>query len=290
MWHLWKEQNKRTFKGEEVPLHWLKSCFLAILCSWVSGSTFWNHLLFDAGFIIYDLHVCIYFLMLATPILTAPLEEETSLTDILVRKPSSSSASVNLMVLLELFSMYRDWQEAKIQTISKKQEEVENKIEVADALTVKLLQRFNYSVSTMKTTSHHLSEVHALQVDLGELKGRLTEVISNCDSLCKRINAEGPESLRSSRITTHVAYEPNRTQITLIEVVSSFFTSQLTSTATLELDFVCDYDYDCDCDTGAGLRLRHWASTSASQMDKTLIAAFESVRENFQKEIGVLYK
>ncbi|XP_028076822.1 uncharacterized protein LOC114278864 isoform X1 [Camellia sinensis] len=134
----------------------------------------------------------------ATPILTAPLEEETSLTDILVRKPSSSSASVNLMVLLELFSMYRDWQEAKIQTISKKQEEVENKIEVADALTVKLLQRFNYSVSTMKTTSHHLSEVHALQVDLGELKGRLTEVISNCDSLCKRINAEGPESLRSS--------------------------------------------------------------------------------------------
>ncbi|KAL7211902.1 hypothetical protein ACSBR2_014708 [Camellia fascicularis] len=153
MWHLWKEQNKRTFKGEEVPLHWLKSCFLAILYSWVSGSTFWNHHLFDA---------------------------------------------VNPMVLLELFSMYRDWQEAKIQTISKKQEEVENKIEVADALTVKLLQRFNYSLSTMKTTSHHLSEVHALQVDLGELKGRLTEAISNCDSFCKRINAEGPESPRSS--------------------------------------------------------------------------------------------
>ncbi|KAI7981291.1 hypothetical protein LOK49_Contig53G00004 [Camellia lanceoleosa] len=107
---------------------------------------------------------------MATPILTAPLEEETSLTDILVRKPSS--------LLL--------------------QEEVENKIEVADALTVKLLQRFNYSLSTMKATSHHLSEVHALQVDLGELKVRLTEAISNCDSLCKRINAEGPESLRSS--------------------------------------------------------------------------------------------
>ncbi|KAF5960940.1 hypothetical protein HYC85_002149 [Camellia sinensis] len=112
--------------------------------------------------------------------------------------PIDEIDTVNPMVLLELFSMYRDWQEAKIQTISKKQEEVENKIEVADALTGKLLQRFNYSVSTMKTTSHHLSEVHALQVDLGELKGRLTEVISNCDSLCKRINAEGPESLRSS--------------------------------------------------------------------------------------------
>ncbi|XAR73792.1 hypothetical protein NMG60_11007881 [Bertholletia excelsa] len=135
-------------------------------------------------------------LKLATPILTAP-QAETSLTDILVRKPSSSSAPVNPKVLLELFSIYRDWQEARAQKITKKQEEIENKIEVADALAVKLLQRFNYSVSTMKTASHHLSEVHALQVELGELKGRLTEVISNCDALCNRISTEGPESLRS---------------------------------------------------------------------------------------------
>lgn len=40
--------------------------------------------------------------------------------------------------------------------------------------------------------------VHPLQIEVGELKGRLTEVISNCDALCKRISAEGPESLRSS--------------------------------------------------------------------------------------------
>ena len=40
--------------------------------------------------------------------------------------------------------------------------------------------------------------VHTLQVELGELKGRLTEVFSNCDALCKRIAAEGPEPLRSS--------------------------------------------------------------------------------------------
>ena len=38
--------------------------------------------------------------------------------------------------------------------------------------------------------------VHPLQIEVGELKGRLTEVISNCDALCKRIGAEGPESLR----------------------------------------------------------------------------------------------
>lgn len=40
--------------------------------------------------------------------------------------------------------------------------------------------------------------VHSLQVELGELKGRLTEVISNCDALCTRIAKEGPDSLRSS--------------------------------------------------------------------------------------------
>jgi len=37
------------------------------------------------------------------------------------------------------------------------QEEIENKIEVADALAIKLLQRYNHSTSTMKTASQHLS-------------------------------------------------------------------------------------------------------------------------------------
>ncbi|KAG9137721.1 hypothetical protein Leryth_019292 [Lithospermum erythrorhizon] len=50
----------------------------------------------------------------------------------------------------------------------------------------------------MRTTSQHLLEVHGLQVELGELKGRLTKVISNCDVLCKRIARERPESLQSS--------------------------------------------------------------------------------------------
>lgn len=138
-------------------------------------------------------------LTIASPILKSP-PAESSLTDILVRKSSSNSnkGCVDPKVLLELFSVYRQWQEEKAQKICKRQEEIENKIEVADALAVKLLQRFNYSVSAMKTTSQHLSEVNGLQVELGVLKGRLTEVISNCDALCKRIAAEGPESLRSS--------------------------------------------------------------------------------------------
>lgn len=38
------------------------------------------------------------------------------------------------------------------------QEEIDNKIETADALAIKLLQRFNYSVSAMRSTAHSLAE------------------------------------------------------------------------------------------------------------------------------------
>ncbi|KAJ6915853.1 hypothetical protein NC652_018495 [Populus alba x Populus x berolinensis] len=99
-------------------------------------------------------------LKITRPIITSTPKEEDSLNDILVRKASSSSAhaTVNPNVLLELISIYRDWQEGKVQQISMKQEEIENKIEVADALAIKLLQRLNYSVSAMQTSSQHLSE------------------------------------------------------------------------------------------------------------------------------------
>lgn len=42
-------------------------------------------------------------------------------------------------------------------SLSGLQEEIENRIEVADALAVKLLQRYNHSTSTMKSASRHLS-------------------------------------------------------------------------------------------------------------------------------------
>ena len=50
------------------------------------------------------------------------------------------------------------------------QEEIENKIETADALAVKLLQRFNYSVSAMRSTARGLAEgnIPALLDYLGE--------------------------------------------------------------------------------------------------------------------------
>ncbi|KAG4114673.1 hypothetical protein ERO13_D12G060400v2 [Gossypium hirsutum] len=74
-------------------------------------------------------------LRITSPILTTP-PTDGSLTDILVRRPSSSSSqvAVNPKVFLELLSVYRDWLEEKAQTICKKQEDIEYKIEVADAL------------------------------------------------------------------------------------------------------------------------------------------------------------
>jgi hypothetical protein len=38
------------------------------------------------------------------------------------------------------------------------QEEIENKIETADALAAKLQKRYNYSVSSMRSTSHNLAD------------------------------------------------------------------------------------------------------------------------------------
>ncbi|KAF3323849.1 hypothetical protein FCM35_KLT11316 [Carex littledalei] len=135
-------------------------------------------------------------LKIATPLLKTT-QSESSLTDILLKKPSSSpgSGTLNPDVLFELFSIYREWQEKKAKEISQNQEELENKIETIDALAAKLLQRFTYSVSAMRSTSQSLSEVYPLQVEVGELKGRLNEVISNCDALCKRISSLGPEAL-----------------------------------------------------------------------------------------------
>ncbi|GJM96466.1 hypothetical protein PR202_ga13305 [Eleusine coracana subsp. coracana] len=109
-------------------------------------------------------------LTIAPPLLSGQSESEaeSSLTDILVRKPSDSSSAasgnLNPNVLAELFSMYREWQEENAKKISQKQEEIENKIETADALAVKLLKRYNYSVSSMRSTSHNLAK-ESLQKD-----------------------------------------------------------------------------------------------------------------------------
>ncbi|CAH8353633.1 unnamed protein product [Eruca vesicaria subsp. sativa] len=164
-------------------------------------------------------------LSVSRPILKSASLTDSSLTDILVRKALSSSSSsssytVDPQILVELFSIFRECLDCKAQYITNTQEDIENKIEVADALASKLLQRFNHSVSAMRTTSLHLSHVHGLQVELGELKGRLTEVINNCDSLCKRLDAEGPESLRST-VTPFILAPPDSVSINTTTTVLS---------------------------------------------------------------------
>ncbi|XP_078440570.1 uncharacterized protein LOC144710627 isoform X2 [Wolffia australiana] len=100
-------------------------------------------------------------LKIAEPLLASLKPLDASLTDILLRKPPEASASGSLdpQVLSGLFSLYREWQEAKTKIITEKQEEIENKIEVVDAMVLKLLRRFNYSLSAIKAASNSFSQV-----------------------------------------------------------------------------------------------------------------------------------
>ncbi|KAG6515880.1 hypothetical protein ZIOFF_026314 [Zingiber officinale] len=66
---------------------------------------------------------------IAPPLLNSLPSMESGLSDILVRKLSSSSS-----------------------------EEIENKIDTAKTLAIKLLQQFNYSVSNMRSTANILAE------------------------------------------------------------------------------------------------------------------------------------
>ncbi|KAF0902227.1 hypothetical protein E2562_014466 [Oryza meyeriana var. granulata] len=73
----------------------------------------------------------------------ASSEAESSLTDILVWKPSSCSAAtsgnLNPNVMFELFSMYREWQEEKAKKISQTQTDKASMLdEIIDS--VKFLQ------------------------------------------------------------------------------------------------------------------------------------------------------
>ncbi|THG02062.1 hypothetical protein TEA_012645 [Camellia sinensis var. sinensis] len=139
-------------------------------------------------------------LKIATPILTA-LPTETSLTDMLVRKPSSSSAaSGDIFFLFENLnnSAHLIW-ELKLNVKVFDEPIIGILLPMDEIGTVNpkvLLELFSVHRDWQEAKAQKI--IHALKVELGELKGRLTEVISNCDALCRRINSEGPESLRSS--------------------------------------------------------------------------------------------
>ncbi|KAL7603479.1 hypothetical protein Lser_V15G15919 [Lactuca serriola] len=84
-------------------------------------------------------------LQIATSILTSE-PSKSSLTDVLVNRPSTSSDTVIVdpKVLMELYTTYQEWQEQQAHTSNKRQEEVENKIEIEDALAIKFLQTYKF--------------------------------------------------------------------------------------------------------------------------------------------------
>ncbi|KAJ7557378.1 hypothetical protein O6H91_05G124500 [Diphasiastrum complanatum] len=141
-------------------------------------------------------------LQIAGPLLKAP-STESSLTELLLkRSPSQGPAveygAVDPTTTAELFALFHQWQKDAAIKISNKQEDLGFKIDAAEALAMKLLQRFNYSASTMKTSALHLQEVHALKDDVKNMKQKLNEVLANYEGLCKRIDDNGPDYLKTS--------------------------------------------------------------------------------------------
>ncbi|MCO5609045.1 hypothetical protein L7F22_063266, partial [Adiantum nelumboides] len=72
-------------------------------------------------------------------------------------------------------------------------EDLSNKIEVVEALAVKLLQRFNSSLCLMKASATDLEDVHSIKMEFKEMKGRFKDVLGHYNALVKSINEDGPD-------------------------------------------------------------------------------------------------
>eukprot|EP00249_Psilotum_nudum_P005135 c18611_g1_i1 orf=226-840(+) len=136
-------------------------------------------------------------LVIATPILKS-LPVESSLKDLLLRRSLSQRhagehGALDPTTTTQLLTLYQEWQRVTSQKIMENQEHLVNKIDAVEALAIKLLQQLNYSLSVMKTSAMHLENVNLLKVEVGEMKGKLMEVLENYDSLCKRVGAEEPD-------------------------------------------------------------------------------------------------
>lgn len=130
------------------------------------------------------------------PLLKSP-PAEVGLKDLLLRHAHGSEhGSLDPTTTAALLTLYQEWQRVTSEKINKNQEDLRNKIDMVEALAVKLLQRFNSSLRMMKASATDLEDVHAIKVEVGEMKGRLREVVENYNVLEKRINADGPDFLK----------------------------------------------------------------------------------------------
>ncbi|KAG0504996.1 hypothetical protein M758_N003500 [Ceratodon purpureus] len=139
------------------------------------------------------------------------------------RKPDASHArsinnvawptgTIDATTTAELLSLYQEWQRLTAAEVSKNQKEIGFKIDAVEAVAMKLLQRLNYSASVMKTSAVHLQDVQYLKVEVREMKGALNIVLEKYESLCKRVELQGPDFLRgptgpSSRASTALGTE-----------------------------------------------------------------------------------
>lgn len=141
-------------------------------------------------------------LSVAGPILKPPVGE-SSLTDVLLQRNLSQSGhddygTLDATTTAGLLSLYQEWQRLTAAKVSKNQEEIGFKIDAVEAVAMKLLQRLNYSASVMKTSAVHLEEVQYLKVEVREMKRALNIVLEKYEAVCKRVEQQGPDFLRSA--------------------------------------------------------------------------------------------
>ncbi|KAH7441023.1 hypothetical protein KP509_03G021800 [Ceratopteris richardii] len=168
-----REMLKRTFKGS--------CCGKANLVAIVSYDSFTGQ----------ATHFC------AEPLLKSP-PSEVGLKDLLLRHVHNSEhGALDPTTTASLLTLYQEWQRVTSEKINKNQEDLSNKIEVVEALAMKLLQRFNSSLQLMKTSAADLEDVHTIKEEVKEMKRKFDNMLLQYDSLVKIMNAEGPDFLRA---------------------------------------------------------------------------------------------
>jgi len=122
------------------------------------------------------------------------------------------AGTIDATTTAHLLSLYQEWQRLTAAKVSKNQEEIGFKIDAVEAVAMKLLQRLNYSASVMKTSATHLQDVEYLKVEVREMKRALNIVLERYETLCKRVEQQGPDFLRGttrppSRVATALGTE-----------------------------------------------------------------------------------
>ncbi|CAM6086173.1 unnamed protein product [Calypogeia fissa] len=126
-----------------------------------------------------------------TPILKSQTAD-ASLTEILLRRSSSqASEALDPTTTVKLFQLYQEWQRSTAARVGKNQEELGYKIIGVEELSMKLLQRLNYASRVMEASATNFQEVHSLQIEISEMKRKLTKTLQDYEQLSQKVDALG---------------------------------------------------------------------------------------------------